>query len=370
MILTLRLLRPLAVGALATGLIVSLTMFALADSHLHVPGDSDGDHLVDAVDPQPNVFCGTSHADVDVNGIVNIFDVVAALSDLGSASPDEFADQNHNGFGDWIDVSVIVRYLGLQVADACISTVADPVPPISGSGSTSGPAVELSAPEAVEIGASPVEVTVSATGSFTDPFIGFWISLRFDPAVVQAVDAVDAGEVMLNAVCSGLYADNTAGHARFGCVPQPWDVATSTGALASFEFDVVTNGDPQFALSTFGEPDQAGVWDGSYTIGLDFGAQVASPWTLVGSMNEARNGHTATTLPETGCWSPAAGSPSLRAPKSTIPTPTPGRRFPTCPWSGSSMEQPSFPTGGSSLPVRAAASCSTLTRIRGPVWQL
>jgi hypothetical protein len=248
---------------------------------LHVPDDSDGDHRVDASDPQPNVFCLFYHTNVGGfytpggNWAIDVLDLGIMLSgEFGDEPPaNDMIDLNHNGAADPLDLAQLVELLGTTYTPAdCSSGTPDAVP-IDAQGATNGPTIELHAPVLLSGTEGQTSVVISTAGNVPDPYEGYGVWLSFDPAVVQFQSRTNLLEDQVG--CTGPVLDESPGNVLVACSSSHLSgEVTTSKPLLRLNFDVLAPGVPAFCIESYAAPDNAGALRGTYTVGDDLLPQV------------------------------------------------------------------------------------------------
>ena len=261
------------VAAVIAALAIWSPAFALP--FLHVSGDSDGDHIVDASDAYPAAYCDTAHADVNGNGTVFSDDFTGYNTAFGqepAANP--LRDQNHNDAIDYLDFLIVASHATHTVSANC-GPIADATP-ITGAGAFAGPAIILSAPTLLTGSEGSVSPFITSSGS-TDPQRAHYIRISFDETVVQWASDTNSHPDITS--CFPTVVDNADnapgpdGSASVRCSRTnfpPIMTSSYVGLLETFTFNVVGAGDPAFCIETFAS---AGALRGSFTIGSDIAPQ-------------------------------------------------------------------------------------------------
>ena len=258
------------------------TAFALP--FLHVSGDSDGDHVVDGSDGAPGVYCGTSHADVNGNGIPNAVEVGLVRNAFQQEpAADPKADQNHNDAVDYVDELLIHAYYGQSTGSQCSDPSPDPTP-ASGLGTTAGPDIVLSAPALLDGSEGSVSPLIFSSGSTTGQR-GHYLRLHFDETVVQAVSVTNDNPEMHECLTTIDNANNAPGPdgsviLRCRTFDVPPAHATHVGNLATYNFSVSSAGDPAFCIARFVDADAL---RGTFTVGTDIAPQSEASGSACGA---------------------------------------------------------------------------------------
>ena len=117
-----------------------------------------------------------------------------------------------------------------------------------------------------------IALNVLTTGA-TDPYRGYSLMVHFDETIVNAVSATNA---VAGLGCNVTLIDNSNdvggpdGSVMLVCSGNP--PVSVVGTLATFNFDVIDNGDPALCIRAF-TAGNGGPIRGTYTFGTDIAAQ-------------------------------------------------------------------------------------------------
>lgn len=180
-----------------------------------------------------------------------------------------------------------------------------------------GPTITVGTPSLVS---GKVQVPIQTTGSGFDPYLGFNVHLRWDPAVFTFSSASNTGTILAQPFCPPAAADGDGGGVAWGCTALGGS-STTTGLLGTLILTPAASGCSALHLFTFGGPDGGTATTGTYTIAEDFTPQ--SNTYQDGAANVA--GNTCTPAgPPTSTPTPSNTPTPSATPTATL-TPTPTR---------------------------------------------